>query len=231
MSPNDYEGVNNFRLLTNNLIHLKYELKQADAIYFRVAKEAHQFLLRAMVEALSQSSSRMVTGRPKDKARSVKYRLGGGPWMEIHRIEVDGCQKAWRYSEPKQCDPPVEQGNDTSYTPSFDNYLIGFYDLLAMIQTTSHMGTFVGRPVIVCDRELQSLEWLHENIRNEFEHFTPKSYYAPFSDLKDVSSICVDKGNGIIFDSGMIHRSLYPAHSFDNLRTLIDDINSSLNKR
>jgi hypothetical protein len=36
------------------------------------------------------------------------------------------------------------------------------------------MGQFVHSAVVpVCDEDMKTLEWLHEEIRNEYEHFIP----------------------------------------------------------
>ncbi len=57
-----------------------------------------------------------------------------------------------------------------------DDYLRGFYDLLAMIQAPCFMLQYTHSAVVsVSDTEMQLLEWLHEKIRNDFEHFMPKT--------------------------------------------------------
>jgi len=146
--------------------------------------------------------------------------------MEIHKIEVDGCKKAWRYSEPEPCDPPKINYKKLRI-PRQENYLISFYDLLAMIQTECFMRQYVqSKRIIVSTSEMKSLEWLHEYIRNTYEHFIPKSYLAPLIDLITVSIICLDKGNKLIFESGNVIRFDIPK----NIKRLIEINYSKLQK-
>ncbi len=61
------------------------------------------------------------------------YRQGKDPWKAIQKEKIKGCCKAWRYSEPVPESPPHCQEQEGS-KPDPANYLLGFYDLLAMIQ-------------------------------------------------------------------------------------------------
>lgn len=117
MDENEFQRIDNMLLLENNLVHLKYELKQSNIFYFRVAKEAHLALYRSMVEALKGSANLAVTGKAKDKSQTVKYQRGNAPWMEIHKSEVVGCKKAWRFSEPEPCDEPDMKAQDFLFRP------------------------------------------------------------------------------------------------------------------
>ncbi|MCJ7497301.1 MAG: hypothetical protein MUO78_04100, partial [candidate division Zixibacteria bacterium] len=201
MSQNFYESIDNLTLLENNLYHLEFELSKENRSYFRVARESHQALHRAMVEALRRSANLAITGRHQRKDRSVKYQKGNEPFKEIHKTKVDGCKIAWRYSGPQLCEPPKIDYKRFEIPPS-DNYLISFYDLSAMVQTECFMERYVfSKPIKITDKEMKSLEWLHEDIRNEYEHFIPKSYYVLKRDLINVSILCIEKSNELIYGS------------------------------
>jgi len=45
--------------------------------------------------------------------------------------------------------------------------------------------------VSVSDSEMQSLEWLYERIRNDFEHFIPKTLLASCEDCLHASEVCL----------------------------------------
>jgi len=88
-----------------------------------------------MIEALKGSANLAVTRRPR-KNRSHKYKIGNKPWQEIHKVAVNDCMIAWRFSIPEICDEPQIDTNDAAeiQQPGGDDYLISFYDALAMIQ-------------------------------------------------------------------------------------------------
>lgn len=217
---NQFDTINNINLVENNLIHLNFELGRDNPSYFRIAREAHQVFYRSMVEALKGSASIAITGRPKDKKRLAKYKIGNSPFMEIHKVNIKECKKAWKYSSPTPCEIPEEK-NKRSEIPPFDDYLKNFYDVLAMIQTKCFMTRYImSKPINVSDDEMKSLEWLHESVRNEYEHFIPKFYSAPILDLLEVSLICIDKTEKLIFESGNIFQSDIP----DTIKILIEKI-------
>lgn len=125
---------------------------------FRAARECHLILYRSMIEALKRSANLAVTGRPS-KNRARQYCLGNEPWKEIHKVPVPGCSQAWRFSEPVLCAEP-----EITQIPEFkrDDYLISFYDALAMIQSECFMHQYVrGREVAVSDDDMEQLEWLY----------------------------------------------------------------------
>jgi len=217
------EDIGNFILIENNLVHIDFELNREQPSYFRIAKEAHHALYRSMVEALRGTANISITGR-RDKDRIYKYKLGNNPWMEIRKTNVAGCKSAWRFSEPIQCDEPQIQ-NESIEKSAHDDFLIGFFDALAMIQTECFMSKYVhSRPLNVHDNEIAILEWLHEDIRNEFEHFVPKLYTAAVSDLSQASVLCLRLIQELLFESGnVIHHS-----SPDGLKNLIREVSSKL---
>jgi|LGVE01.1.fsa_nt_gb hypothetical protein len=45
--------------------------------------------------------------------------------------------------------------------------------------------------VSVSDAQMQLLEWLHEEIRNDFEHFIPKTLLASSDDCLRASETCL----------------------------------------
>jgi hypothetical protein len=178
-----------------------------------------------MVEALRRNANLDITGF-QTRDRTHIYKMGDEPVKTIHKTEVDGCKKAWRFSEPELCEPPKMDYNKSEIPPSSD-YLIHFYDLLAMIQTEDFMKRMVySQPVKITDNEMRSLEWLHECIRNRYEHFVPGSYSAPKRDLIDVSILCIEKSIELIYGPGDVIPSLAP----ENLKTLFENVRIKLNE-
>lgn len=204
------EAVDNLSFIENGLLHIQFELSRNKPSYFRIAWESHLILYRSMIEALKGSANLVVTGRPR-KNRSHKYKLGNKPWQEIHKVAVNDCRAAWRFSLPEICDEPQIDTNDAAeiQQPDGDDYLISLYDALAMIQSECFMHQFVHSTLVpVSNGEMKILEWLHENIRNEYEHFVPKSYMAPAADLSSAASLCLRLSSQLLFKSKnvMFHR-------------------------
>jgi hypothetical protein len=201
-----YERIDNMGLILNNLSHIDFELSSANPSPMRIAKESHQLLLRTMVEALRGTANLSITGRPS-KERKRWYHYGDGQWKSIHKIEVAGCQKAWRYSDPIIETPPTnEPQEDKKVNKSeSDSFLLGFYDLLAMIQAPCFMIRFVhSRIVELSTEDMQCLEWLHEEVRNELEHFIPKLLLASPEDCLNSAEICIKTTSKLLFESGNI---------------------------
>ena len=186
----EYENINNIELIRNNLRHINAELDSTKPSPMRIAKESHQLLSRMMVEALRGTSNAPILGRPQEN-RKYWYKKGMDPWMVIQKENIDGCTKAWRYSEPVSEHPPCYQEQRTSKTERCD-FLVGFYDLLAMIQARCFMHRYVHSQVVsVSDTEMHSLEWLHEEIRNDFEHFIPMNLLVSSDDCLRSASLCL----------------------------------------
>ena len=104
-----YELVDNIILIQNNLRHINYEISLGKPSLVRIAKESHQLLSRMMVEGLRGTASLAITSRPKS-ARNFLYKQGNDPWKVIHKEGVEGCRKAWRYSEPVPGVPQQSKG-------------------------------------------------------------------------------------------------------------------------
>lgn len=188
----EYEHIDNIKLIRNNLLHINCEIDSLEPSPMRLAKECYQLFLRMMVEALRGTANIAITGKPT-KNRRRWYRQGNDPWKVIQKENVEGCSKAWRYSEPVLEPPQHFQGQqeNSNISPPKD-YLLGFYDLLAMIQAPCFMLRYSHSTVVsVSDSEMQSLEWLHERIRNDFEHFIPKTLLASRDDCLRASEICL----------------------------------------
>lgn len=185
-----YEEIDNIKLIRNNLRHIRCELDSDEPSSMRLAKECYQLLLRMMVEALRGTANFAITGRLQGD-RKHWYRHGDSPWKMIHKESIAGCRMAWRYSEPVLESPPPrpEQG---SIERTQEDYLIGFYDLLAMIQAPCFMLRYAHSAVVsVPDSEMKLLEWLHENIRNDFEHFIPRTLLASSNDCLRAAETCL----------------------------------------
>jgi hypothetical protein len=187
----NYEQIDNIKLIRNNLRHINCELDSNEPSPVRVAKECHQLLLRMMVEALRGTANLAITGRPT-KTRKRWYRQGNDPWQAIQKENIEGCNRAWRYSEPVLESPPCFQEQNGSNVLPPDDYLVGFYDLLAMIQAPCFMLRYIHSEVVsVSNADMQLLDWLHEEIRNDFEHFIPKLLLASSDDCLRASETCL----------------------------------------
>jgi hypothetical protein len=221
-----WDKIDNLTLIENGLVHFQFELSRERPSYFRVARDAHLVLYRAMIEALRGSDNWAVTlKRPRD--RSFKYQKGNNPWKEIHKVAVPGCRLAWRYSQPEPCQaPPMPTIDAEPEQAKRDEYLVGFYDALAMIQTECFMGQLVHSKIVaVSDADMKTLEWLHEEIRNEYEHFVPKGYMAPWQDLVMAAATCRQLAQMCLFESGNI---LFHDVPRDRLEQLLQHVGDQL---
>jgi hypothetical protein len=218
-----FESINNLSLIENGLLHIEFEMNRLQPSMFRVARESHLILYRSMIEALKGSANLPVTGRPS-KDRMHRYYLGNEPWKEIHKVPVPGCNQAWRFSQPVLCQVPEIDGTKV-LDPRHDDYLISFYDALAMIQSECFMHRYVvSREVTVTDNEMGLLEWLHEDIRNEYEHFVPKGYAAPVVALTEPTTLCLRLSRELLFDS----KTVFPSRQYKELAVTIDRMNERL---
>jgi hypothetical protein len=204
------DKIDNLRLIENSLLHMQFELERESPSYFRLAREAHLLLYRTMIESLTGSNWQNVTGH-RAKDRSVKYQWGDKPWQEIHKeVKIEGCHEAWRFSHPVVCaQPPEDRINEVFLKSVFrslgEAWLIGFYDALAMIQTECFMHKFIySKSIMISNEDMITFEWLHENIRNEYEHFIPKLYWAPVYDLLWAVERCLSVSKELLFESGNV---------------------------
>lgn len=218
----DLDTIENLGLIENGLQHIGLEINQTDISFFRLARESHLVLYRSMVEALKGSANIQVTGR-RSQNRQAKYKFGNDPWKEIHKVQVPNCSKAWRFSEPAICDAPVIDRSSNRYPSDEDKYLIHFYDCLAMIQTQCHMKQFIhSKKMCVSDKAMRVLEWLHEQIRNVYEHFVPRLYIAQKRDLVIASIYSLRLAKNLLFNSGNVvfldeNKQLEIINLFDSL--------------
>ena len=207
------ETTHNWDLIENGLVHVEFEFTRKQPSLFRVARESDLLLYRSMVEALKGSANIEVTNRPS-KNQTFYYRQGGALWKEIHRIAVERCTRAWRFSEPVDCNPPKINPPSKSRDPGLNDYLLSFYYALAKIQSPCFMNQFVmSKPVVVSDDEMAMLEWLHDAIRNEYEHFVPKSYSAPSVELMNAAALSIRIAHEALFES----RNAIPDPDFKDL--------------
>jgi hypothetical protein len=214
------DKIENLSLIENCCLHLQFELSRKNPSYFRIAMEAHLLLYRSMIEALKGTANIAVTGR-RSKDRSYKYQRNGKPWQEIHKESIEGCKKAWRFSQPAPYTEP-QLDNKLCQEIKSEDYLISFYDALAMIQTDCFMNQYMGsRYFIISDADMKKLEWLHEDIRNEYEHFVPKTYLSPKNDLASAATLCLQLSHKLLFESDNI---LFFNSSHDDLDSLFKDI-------
>jgi len=179
-----------------------------------------------MIERLRGSANLPVIARlSKDpKERTMIYQHGNGPWQEIHHSTVSGCRKAWRFSEPAPCAPPNISTSKSAQSPKRD-HLIQFYDAVAMIQTEC----FMGQPGHsswrrLPDTEMKDLEWLHEHVRNDYEHFVPKTYSAPSRDLLHAASVCLACSETLLSESNNVLFHEVPSKLRSLLRSVLGTI-------
>ena len=69
----EYENINNIKLIRNNVRHINAELDSTKLSPLRIAKESHQQLSRMMVEALRGTSNAPILGR-QEKNRKYWYK-------------------------------------------------------------------------------------------------------------------------------------------------------------
>src|SRR5258706_9928002 len=201
-----YENIDNHSLIYNGLEHIEYELNRSSTSYFRGTREAHQVLYRSLIEALKGTANLTVTGKPRGN-REHRYRFDCEPIKKIHKKSISGCRYAWRFSSPTivQSSDETQESTDAHYTSKSEDFLIPFYDALAMIQSECFMLQFVdSQTVDISDQEMGLIEWLHERIRNEYEHFIPKSYSAPIHDLLQATRVSLSKASACLFDSNNV---------------------------
>jgi hypothetical protein len=176
-----------------------------------------------MIEALKGCDNLAVTGR-SSKDRMHRYYVVKGPWKEIHKVPVPGCNKAWRFSEPVRCRAPKIDYTKLS-RPKHNDHLIPFYDALAMVQSECFMRLGTSRTgVTVTDDEMRLLETLHEHIRNVYEHFVPKGYAAPVAALMEPAILCLRLSRELLFYS----RITRPPGRHKELVGSIDRVNDRL---
>lgn len=187
----EFESIDNIKLIRNNIRHIQFELDSEKACLVRIAKESHHLLLRFMVEALRGSANIRITGQRRGQRR-CRYKRRDGSWKLIQKESIHGCERAWRFSEPICIHLPSESKDNRSDNVVFNNHLVGFYDLLAMIQAEPFMSRLLhSKPISISDSDMRLLEWLHEEIRNEFEHFVPKILLASSEDCLKASDVCL----------------------------------------
>lgn len=219
----EWDKIENLSLVANGLLHIQFEAGREASSYFRIAREAHQVLYRAMVEALKGSANFAITLR-QSKEKSCQYQKGDDPWMEIHKVPPSKKGGMWRFSEPSACDPVVFTDSEREVDPG--DRLIGFYDALAMIQTGCFMDLLtISKVIEVSDEDMRTLEWLHERIRNVYEHFIPQGYLAPVSDLCGASKVCLTLASRVLFESGNV---LFFEPGRDELEDLFRDTRQRL---
>lgn len=201
----EIEFIENIDLIKNNFVHILHEFELSEPSYFRIALESHNALLRTMVEVLRGTSNAIVTNKFSDRGKKMVFKVGDNPEFLIKKVNVDGCNYAWRFSSPQEI-KNYKINDDAIRDIEDNNYLIGFYDLLAMIQCDYFMKYYTqAKTIEITDTELSDLEWLHQEIRNKYEHFVPKSYGAPIHDLLYASQICIKICAEILINSNNIY--------------------------
>jgi len=222
----DAEFINNVDLIENNFKHIEFELSLRNPSYFRIAIESHNALLRAMVQALKGGSNFPIDNK-LDKEKTFICSINNSPPVIIKKKKVKGCQNAWRFTEPTPVDPnEIDESNKSRYNDDYKKYLVGFYDLLAMIQCDYFMKYFSSAETIIINNEdLATLDWLHEKIRNEYEHFIPKSYGAPTNDLIYSAIMCLDICNKLLVETS----NIYLLQLRERFEKQIKDITNKLN--
>lgn len=220
-----FEFIENIHLIENNLNHIIYEFELETPSYFRIAIESHNLLLRTMVEVLRGTSNDIVTNKFSDKEKRMLFKVGNKPEVLIQKSAVNKCKKAWRFSAPQET-KTNRMNNNLARDFENSDYLIGFYDLLAMIQCDYFMKYHTqAKTIKISDEELAGLEWLHEEIRNKYEHFVPKSFGAPIYDLLTLANICISICEEILVNP----TNIYFIYNEGRFNTLINKIKQNIN--
>lgn len=202
------ETIDNIKLIDNGLTHIEYELLSGDPSLFRVLREAHSIFYRSMIEGLRGTDNSFITGRNNDKEKKLLFKFGNEKWNEVKKGGlVDGCTKAWRFTEPKEHPKPDSLGEPISDEEWLRNqkWLVSFYETLAMVQCEPFMLRYSCSTVLhLSDEEMRNIEWVHEKIRNEYEHFIPKTYSADKDSLASGAILLLDKSEYLLFKSGNV---------------------------
>lgn len=217
------EYIENIDLIENGCNHILHEFEASKRSYFRIALESHNILLRAMVEVLRGTSNSIVTNKFSDKEKRMVFKVGNSPWRLIKKDNIENCRYAWRFSKPEVITDYSEK--NVARDIEDRDYLIGFYDLLAMIQCDFFMIYHTqAKTIVISDEELCDLEWLHQSIRNKYEHFVPSAYGAPINDLLFVSLLCNRICQEILVDS----RNIYFVKDYSIFKTLLKNIKEKI---
>ena len=209
------ESIDNHSLIYNGLEHVEFELDRSSPSYFRVAREAHQLLYRSLIESLKGTANLSVMGKPKGN-REHRYQFSNEPIKEIHKESISECRYAWRFSLPVITQSffnnnEIQRLTQSQNSSKSDDFLIPFYDALAKVQAECFMHQYVhSQTVNISDREMMLMEWLHERIRNKYEHFVPKGYSAPIYDLLESTKVALSLTKSCLFDSNNV---MYFTHS------------------
>lgn len=219
----EYEEIDNRILIRDNLLSILGELKTFNPKFYGIAKEAHDALYRSMIEALRGTSNQTVS-RKRDPNREVKYKLGNNLWKLIRKVRLKNCKIAWRYSSPVVCEEPSNDRELKSWE-NVDDFLISFWDALAMIQAENYMHPYIhSRPVHVSDSEMEILEWLHEEFRGRIEHFMPTSWSIHKNKLLKPTQVCIKLIYELLYNSGLLLEHKFP----DDLKEIIREINTKI---
>ena len=206
------EKIDNIRLIKDNLNHIRLELLEINPYYFRIAKESHHILYRSMIEALRGTANLQITYNKKEKRKHTHYyKIDNAPWVKIQKVKISNCKFAWRFTEPIKCDPPENISDSNWDEISHEEFLIDFYEALAMIQSECFMKKYyMSKMVSISDLEMRNLEWLHIRVRNSFEHFIPSTWIIGKIELLDVSLLCLTLSKELLFESQNIiyHQSM-----------------------
>lgn len=221
----DLESINNVDLIENNLKHIQYEFSLEKPSYFRIAIESHNVLLRAMVQSLKGGSNSFID-KKLNKERKFTFPINNSYQVRIKKQKVEGCTNAWRFSNPIKINPEEVGETVSRNNDNYEKYLAGYYDLLAMIQSDHFMKNFSGaETIIITNEDLRLLDWLHREIRNEYEHFIPKSYGASINDLICTSILCINICKKLLVESSNVYL-LNLRYRFKNQ---LEDINNRFN--
>jgi len=192
--------INNLLLIRDGFKHCKLELSSAEINYFRVARECHLVLYRSAIEALRGTANLTIKRINNKSGIHCSYKFGDQPLYEIQKEKIDGCNKAWRFSSPKEITSKMEYDHPNSQILESDNSnLLDFLDAIAMIQTECFMG--INRFIIITDEDMKLIEWLHESIRNQFEHFMPKQYILGVKELLSAACLALTLTKFLLFES------------------------------
>ena len=199
-----YYFIENLDLIKSSLIHLDFELKRDGIDYYRIASESHNILLKSMVQVLRGMNNFGLAGRKKNSSYICEVNFEKP--VLLKKDIIKGCKYAWRFKVKELEKYSFEDDELKKYDGEDNNHLVSFFELLAMVQSDYFMKyNNQAKTLILSDDEMNTLEWLHIDIRNSLEHFVPKSYGATITKLLYSSVLCLENSSLCLIGSGNIY--------------------------
>lgn len=208
----EYEVVENLLFIKDNIHHIECELKRNRPSFFRIAKESYSLFYRSMVESLRSKDNSFVSIKFDNNKDEIIYDN-----KILIKSYVPGCKNVFRLNIKTNI-------NNISSSPRSikkKEKLPHYYTLLAMIQNDLFMmRNESSKNIFLADEYMKCFEFLHEKLRNEYEHFLPRAYTIPIVDLIYSSYLCCYFTKKLIYESGNVF-SRIPKNLQTNLNMIL----------